>query len=49
MILSIKFPDTKERFTILIPGIILRTISPKTVFYEAGYLQYASIVSHFAD
>lgn len=49
MILSIKSPDTKERFPFLIPGIILRTISPKTVLYEAVYLQFSSIVSHFAD
>lgn len=49
MILSIAFPDTNERFPIPIPGIILKTISPKTVLYEAGYLQFSSIVSHFAD
>lgn len=48
MTLSIKFPDTKK-FTIVIPGSILRTTYPNRVLYEAGYLQCSSIVSHFPD
>lgn len=41
MILTIKFPDTEVRFTILISGIILRTISPKLFCLKLTIFSFA--------